>query len=170
MTMNKHMLAAGFEMSQKLPQFEQFKKEYPDQINLIDRQTRMKLTDRDWFLFTCIQNAVNNCCQYIKDPDKDYWRVMDSLADTGDCEEFVFTKRALCKEAGYDLSALIPIICTTGRHETHMVLCLSTDKGEFIMDNIIPHIASVQAMVTRYKYEFKYMLIKHVWQGVFYHE
>lgn len=163
MESHPHIVTPGFKANLRLPAFDRFKLRYPDQIASQQEEARLtNLDERDWFLVTCIQNAINNCCRYMKDPDRDEWRIFDNLADTGDCEDFVFTKRALLQLAGYSLAAMCPVICTTNIREVpHMVLLIRAD-GDFIMDNIIPQILPVNQVA----YKLKYILVHNQWQGI----
>ncbi len=147
-------------MNEELPQFKLFKQTYPNQIASEHEEDRLQIGDKDWFLFTCIQYAINSCCRYKKDANKDHWRIMTNLADTGDCEEFVFTKRSLIEDQGYSLRALAPVICIANGIG-HMVLCIRTTRGDYIADNIIPDIRSVQDV----PYKWKYILTGDKWQG-----
>lgn len=163
MERHNHIVTPGFRANLRLPAFDRFKLKYPDQIASQQEEIRLtNLDERDWFLVTCIQNAINNCCRYMKDPDRDEWRILDNLADTGDCEDFVFTKRALLALAGYSLAAVCPVICTTNIREVpHMVLLIRAN-GDFIVDNIIPQILPVNQVA----YKLKYMLVHNQWQGI----
>ena len=156
------ILQPGFAMTQRLPQFDDFKARYPDQIASKFEEERFNPSTEDWFLITCIHNAINNNCAYVKDIN-DYWRIMTSLADHGDCEDFVFTKRSLYDKAGFSLNCFVPVICKILEDRiAHMVLCIRTINGDFISDNIIKDIRKLESL----PYSWKYMLINDTWRGV----
>lgn len=157
--MNK-ILTPGFAMNQKLPQYDEFRATYPYQIARNIAIQRVHLNKADWFLVTCIQYAINNCCRYRKEY-KDYWRIMLSLADEGDCEDIVFTKRFLLHKAGFSLNAFVPVICEYNG-KGHMILCIRTDEGDFIADNIIKDIRKLEDI----NYKMQYMLISNTWRMV----
>ncbi len=163
------ILKPGFAMSQRLPQFDEFKARYPNQIASEFEEERFNPSPDDWFLITSIHYAINNCCDYKNDPGVDYWHIMNNLADSGDCEDFVFTKRFLIDKAGFSLNCFVPVICDisapyTNRTEgrTHMVLCIRTINGDFISDNIVKPIQEID----HFNYKYRYMLINDTWRGV----
>lgn len=157
------ILKPGFAMSQRLPQFDDFKARYPDQIASKFEEERFNPSDADWFLITSIHYAINDCCAYQTDMDKDFWRIMINLADTGDCEDFVFTKRFLIDKTGFSLNCFVPVICERKLNgDTHMVLCIRTINGDFISDNILKPIMKID----HFNYKYRYMLINDTWRGV----
>lgn len=154
------ILTPGFKMNQRLSQYDEFKATYPDQIASSSDIKRVPLSKEDWFLISSIQYAINNCCRYRKEY-KDHWRIMLSLADEGDCEDFVFTKRFLLHKAGFSLNAFVPVICERNG-KGHMVLCIRTNEGDFIADNIIKDIRQMAHI----RYDYKYILVNDIWQMV----
>lgn len=158
-----NIITPAFKANLRLPAFERFKLKYPNQIASHQEEPRLvRLDERDWFLIACIQNAVNNCCRYMKDPERDCWEIFNNLADTGDCEDFVFTKRSLLELAGYSLAAVCPVICTTNIREVpHMVLLIRAN-GDFVLDNLIPQIMPLNEV----PYKLKYILVHNQWQGI----
>lgn len=99
------------------------------------------------FLITCINKAVNTI-QYVSDKsNRDYWNIFKNLADKGDCEDFVLTKRLLMTQAGIPIGALNPIMCLVkdvhGKNTGHMVLAIQTGIKTLICDNIIKDIRSI---------------------------
>lgn len=163
MKSHKHVIVPGFKANLRLPAFGRFKLQYPDQIATVhDAPQLTNLDDRDWFILTCIQNAINNCNRYVKDEGRDSWKIFDNLSDKGDCEDFVFTKRALAARVGFSLAAMCPIICTTNIREIpHMVLLIRAN-GDYVMDNLIPQIMPLNEV----PYKMKYILVHSQWQGV----
>ena len=76
-------------------------------------------------------NLAINTLFYARDK-KDYWQI---AIDSGDCEDLMLAKRYNLHELGYDFGALRPVICKTEEDVWHAVLCLSTDLGDYILDN-----------------------------------
>lgn len=58
----------------------------------------------------------------------------------GDCEDFALEKRRLLIEGGVDPRALSIALVRTRSGESHAVLLVSTDTGEFVLDNLSPWI------------------------------
>lgn len=63
---------------------------------------------------------------------QDYW----TCRANGDCEDKALEKRRrLHSDLGLDLGALSLTICLNWRRQIHAVLCLRTDRGDYILDN-----------------------------------
>lgn len=63
---------------------------------------------------------------------QDFW----TCRANGDCEDKALEKRRrLQEELGLDAGALSLTICLNRRRQIHAVLCLRTDKGDYILDN-----------------------------------
>jgi predicted transglutaminase-like cysteine proteinase len=60
----------------------------------------------------------------------------------GDCEDYVLEKHAALVQAGVAPSALSIAVVRTGWGESHAVLLIATDKGEFVLDNLSPWVVS----------------------------
>ncbi len=90
----------------------------------------------DLMLVAAIHSSVNNSCRYKKDVvGRDTWKIFEYLGDSGDCEDFALTKRALLIHAGIPSGCVIPMVCTikqTG--EQHCVLVLKELTEDYILD------------------------------------
>jgi predicted transglutaminase-like cysteine proteinase len=58
----------------------------------------------------------------------------------GDCEDYVLLKRRMLMDAGWPRGALLVTVVRDQKGEGHAVLTVSTDKGDFILDNQSPSI------------------------------
>lgn len=56
--------------------------------------------------------------------------------NTGDCEDYVLEKRHALMAAGVPTRALSIAVVRTMRGETHAVLLLDTDQGEYVLDSL----------------------------------
>ena len=56
----------------------------------------------------------------------------------GDCEDYVLLKRRMLMEAGWPRGALLITVVRDQKGDGHAVLTVSTDKGDFILDNQDP--------------------------------
>lgn len=79
--------------------------------------------------------------EYEKAGTKDNWQV--NLAQ-GDCEDYALTKKAKLIKQGWPSNALLITIVDTERGERHAVLTVSTNQGEYILDNILKKIINVE--------------------------
>src|ERR1039458_4929452 len=67
----------------------------------------------------------------------DGWEIAPS---TGDCNDYAVTKRHLLLEKGLPTSALRLSVTRTNLGQGHLVLVVSTTKGDLILDNLNPEI------------------------------
>ncbi|WP_140986274.1 transglutaminase-like cysteine peptidase [Asticcacaulis tiandongensis] len=115
----------------------------PSPISLTPSDTRPKtlMTDEMWQTARQVNHDVNRRLRSRSDLSQfgrdDYWFVPDLNADAyGDCEDYVLLKRRLLIENGFAPDTLSIAIVETRRRETHAVLILTTDSGDFILDNL----------------------------------
>lgn len=106
-----------------------------------DSYRRIDMTPELWKTARQINNRVNRSLRARSDLSQfgkeDYWFVPDLDGDAyGDCEDYALLKRRLLIENGFDASALSIAIAETRRGEVHAVLVLTTDTGDFILDNL----------------------------------
>ncbi|WP_269714841.1 transglutaminase-like cysteine peptidase [Caulobacter sp. NIBR2454] len=74
---------------------------------------------------------------------EDYWAapISSGAAAYGDCEDYVLEKRRALMAVGVPASALSVAVVTTPWGETHAVLLVDTDQGEYVLDNLSSFIA-----------------------------
>ena len=63
----------------------------------------------------------------------DVWKIGGS---SGDCEDYALTKRAALLRKGFPSSSLLMTSVVTRRGESHAVLMVRTDRGDFVLDNL----------------------------------
>jgi predicted transglutaminase-like cysteine proteinase len=71
--------------------------------------------------------------------DMDHWGVVDrwNYPDDGygDCEDYVLLKRRLLIQLGWPREALLVTVVLDNEDEGHAVLTVTTDKGNYVLDN-----------------------------------
>ena len=71
--------------------------------------------------------------------DFEHWGVVDrwSYPDDGygDCEDYVLLKRRMLIQSGWPREALLVTVVRKEKDECHAVLTVTTDKGDYILDN-----------------------------------
>jgi predicted transglutaminase-like cysteine proteinase len=76
--------------------------------------------------------------------DLDHWGVVEkwSYPDDGygDCEDYVLLKRRMLMQAGWPRETLLITVVRDKAGDGHAVLTVTTDKGEFVLDNQNPDI------------------------------
>ncbi len=91
-----------------------------------------------------INREVNHDVQKATDFDLygllEYWslpRVIDGKM-YGDCEDYALEKRRRLIAAGVPASAMSMAVAVTARGETHAVLVVSFQSGDWVLDNLTP--------------------------------
>lgn len=101
------------------------------------------LLDRgDWAHMVDINNRINS--EVIPRTDMQIWGLQELWSyptDVGDCEDFVLLKRHLLIEKGFHPSNLLITVVRQPNGEGHAVLTVRTDRGDFILDNLVGEIA-----------------------------
>ena len=54
----------------------------------------------------------------------------------GDCEDYVLLKRRILMESGWPREALLVTVVLKDKNEGHAVLTVTTDKGDYVLDNL----------------------------------
>jgi predicted transglutaminase-like cysteine proteinase len=72
---------------------------------------------------------------------EDHWTVPVGDRAQGDCEDYVLAKRADLIAAGVPAEALSIAIVETSWGESHAVLLLASDRGEYVLDSLSPWIS-----------------------------
>ena len=71
--------------------------------------------------------------------DMDHWGVVDrwNYPDDGygDCEDYVLLKRRLLIQLGWPREALLVTVVLDNEDEGHAVLTVTTNKGDYVLDN-----------------------------------
>jgi predicted transglutaminase-like cysteine proteinase len=68
-----------------------------------------------------------------------HWGVVDRWSypgdGYGDCEDYVLLKRRMLIQSGWPREALLVTVVRNEKDEGHAVLTVTTDKGDYILDN-----------------------------------
>ncbi|WP_245444465.1 transglutaminase-like cysteine peptidase [Microvirga sp. KLBC 81] len=85
-----------------------------------------------------VNSYVNSTVTEVSDMEQygreDVWTLPNS--GKGDCEDFALLKRKLLIQRGWPASALLIYVGATSQGEAHAVLTVSTDRGEYVLDNL----------------------------------
>lgn len=96
------------------------------------------------------------------DYDEDIWSI---APDAGDCDDYAVTKRDTLIRMGYAPSALLLTTARTERGEKHLVLVVSTDQGDLVLDNRVDEIRDWRDV--RYTWEARQSSVNpKIWQTV----
>ena len=90
-----------------------------------------------WMDLLWINTWVNGTIKPLTDIE--HWGVADrwSYPDDGygDCEDYVLLKRRMLIQSGWPREALLVTVVRNESDEGHAVLTVTTDKGDYILDN-----------------------------------
>jgi len=85
-----------------------------------------------------INSHVNSTITEVSDMEQygreDVWTL--PVSGKGDCEDFALLKRKLLIQRGWPASALSITVGATSQGEAHAVLLVTTDRGQYVLDNL----------------------------------
>jgi predicted transglutaminase-like cysteine proteinase len=86
-----------------------------------------------WFASTSVNETIKPLT------DLEHWGVIErwSYPDDGygDCEDYVLLKRRMLIQSGWPREALLVTVVRDKKYEGHAVLTVTTDKGDYVLDN-----------------------------------
>ena len=96
------------------------------------------LSRKAWRQLVQVNNWVNETIKPLS--DLEHWGVVErwSYPDDGygDCEDYALLKRRMLIEAGWPREALLLTLVRGADGEGHAVLTVTTDKGDYVLDNM----------------------------------
>ena len=99
--------------------------------------TELALSWGAWMDLVWINTWVNKTIKPLTDIE--HWGMVDrwSYPDDGygDCEDYVLLKRRMLIQSGWPREALLVTVVRNEKDEGHAVLTVTTDQGEYILDN-----------------------------------
>lgn len=78
---------------------------------------------------------------------QDNWQVN---LNKGDCEDYALTKKAKLVAMGWPSNALLITIVDTEFGERHAVLTVATNRGDYLLDNLLKKVINVE--ISKYKF------------------
>jgi predicted transglutaminase-like cysteine proteinase len=103
----------------------------------------LRMTWTAWRLINRVNARINRAITSRADLQTygraDVWTTpLKSGVGFGDCEDYVLEKRRALIGAGLPASALSIAVVATRRGESHAVLLVDTQHGEYVLDNLTP--------------------------------
>lgn len=146
---NSPMRTGGI-TSQPIGHYE-FCQSHPSECGQSEAVRKVRLTRSLWARVIEINDTVNVMVQPRTDMEmwgrEEYWSYPGRQ---GDCEDYVLEKRRQLIKAGVPASALLVTVVLQPNGDGHAVLTLSTDLGDFILDNLEPRVLAWNK--TEYRY------------------
>lgn len=101
------------------------------------RPANIILEERNWREIVRTNAAVNRDIEPIT--DQEHWGVVERWSyptdGKGDCEDYALEKRRRLIRAGFPRQALLMTVVRDHKGDGHAVLTVTTDRGDFILDN-----------------------------------
>jgi predicted transglutaminase-like cysteine proteinase len=98
--------------------------------------THVAMTGERWAELLKINSYVNTKIAPVSDQDlygqAEYWAYP---TDAGDCEDFLLLKKRYLESLGFPSGALLITVVLDEKGEGHAILTVSTDEGDFVLDN-----------------------------------
>jgi predicted transglutaminase-like cysteine proteinase len=127
-----------FEVTQPPPGWVEFCARQPSECTgpaAVPRE--LALSREAWIDLVRVNNWVNETIKPLT--DLEHWGVVDrwSYPDDGygDCEDYVLLKRRMLINSDWPRETLLVTVVRDQRGEGHAVLTVTTDKGDYILDN-----------------------------------
>jgi predicted transglutaminase-like cysteine proteinase len=95
------------------------------------------MTPKVWADLKQVNKYVNDTVKPIT--DLEHWGTIEKWSyptdGYGDCEDYVLLKRKMLIDAGWPQESLLVTVVRDRNDEGHAVLTVTTDRGEFVLDN-----------------------------------
>jgi predicted transglutaminase-like cysteine proteinase len=112
---------------------------------------RLVLTEANWKELQQVNARVNSSIRPVSDLDlygvPERW---DYPVNAGDCEDYVLLKKRELENLGFPSHALLITVVLDEAGEGHAVLTVSTNQGDFVLDN--RRDAIIRWAETRYRF------------------
>ncbi|WP_167506959.1 MULTISPECIES: transglutaminase-like cysteine peptidase [unclassified Mesorhizobium] len=100
----------------------------------------VKLTAQNMHTLQRVNQKANRSIKPVS--NYDHWGTMMDHWDyptdgKGDCKIYALYKRKLLLEAGFPRQALLMTVVRDLNNEGHTILTVKTDKGDFVLDNLV---------------------------------
>lgn len=121
------------------PGYVSFCLRFPNQCDASGQQAAvLTLSPKTWQVLEQVNARVNNAI-WPEDDQKhfgraEYWTIPTD--GYGSCHDYALTKRKELIDIGLPQRALRVAILTTRSNERHAVLTITTDKGDYVLDNL----------------------------------
>lgn len=121
------------------PGFISFCVRFPDQCLVTpNAPTKLAMSAATWQILQRVNASVNDAI-WPEEDERHYGRAEFWTIPTdgyGDCEDYALTKRKALIDAGLSAAALRIAVVVTPHDARHAVLTVSTDRGDFVLDNL----------------------------------
>jgi len=110
------------------------------------------MTNRLWNHIVAVNAVVNDAVKPVSDRSvygrEEVWTY--PAKGVGDCEDYVLEKRRKLVKSGISLANLLITVVRKPDGEGHAVLTVRTDKGDYVLDNLVDSVRPWQKTGYRY--------------------
>lgn len=100
------------------------------------KAVHLALSPERWNLIYQVNTFVNGKIAPVSDDElygkPEYWTFP---TDAGDCEDYLLLKKRYLEGLGFPSEALLITVVLDENQQGHAVLTVTTDKGDFVLDN-----------------------------------
>ncbi|WP_246737422.1 transglutaminase-like cysteine peptidase [Nordella sp. HKS 07] len=100
------------------------------------KAVHLALSPERWNLVYQVNTFVNGKIAPVSDDElygkPEYWTFP---TDAGDCEDYLLLKKRYLEGLGFPSEALLITVVLDEKQQGHAVLTVTTDKGDFVLDN-----------------------------------
>ena len=126
------------ELTRPPPGWIEFCERQPDEcVGATTTPRDFALTLKNWKDLVRVNKRVNETIKPLS--DLEHWGVVERWsypADSyGDCEDYVLLKRRILIQSGWPRETLLVTVVRDKKGKGHAVLTVTTDKGDYILDN-----------------------------------
>jgi predicted transglutaminase-like cysteine proteinase len=139
----KPLFTAAFDKAEPPPGWSDFCAQYGSECQNKTRTPHsIILTPEKWRTISDVNEYVNEHIQPMTEVERRGRENLWSYAEDGrgDCKDYVLVKRQKLIEAGLPREALLITIVWTSQEQGHAVLIARTDRGDFVLDNLLPNV------------------------------
>ena len=124
----------------------------PEECSLrSDRARPASLTAAGWIALTEVNEMVNAAVAPRTDMELHGLSELWSFpGEAGDCEDYVLAKRAELMARGFSAGDLLITVVRRPNGEGHAVLTVRTDRGDFVLDNLVDEVRDWRSTPYRY--------------------
>ena len=147
---NAMPMTTGRATSQLIGHYE-FCQQVPRECRATSNHAPDRLTQRAWAKMVEINARVN--ATIAPRTDLEMWgreEIWSYPVKYGDCEDYVLQKRHELIQAGFHTSNLLITVVLQPNGDGHAVLTVRTDRGDFVLDNLVSKVLDWRD--TRYRY------------------
>ena len=97
---------------------------------------KLAMSPERWNLLYQVNTYVNGKIAPVSDQDlygePEFWAIP---TDAGDCEDYLLLKKRYLEGLNFPAAALLITVVLDEKNEGHAVLTVTTDEGDFVLDN-----------------------------------